>query len=43
MFEDHHGELAALLLDQIAVLDDRIVQLSARGAELAAASPSPGH
>jgi transposase len=24
MFDDHHGELAQLLLDQIAVLDDRI-------------------
>jgi transposase len=30
MFEDHHGELAQLLLDQIAFLDERISQLSAR-------------
>jgi transposase len=30
MFDDHHGELAQLLLDQIAFLDERISQLSAR-------------
>jgi transposase len=29
-FADHHGELAQLLLDQIAFLDERISQLSAR-------------
>ena len=29
-FGDHHGELAALLLDQITFLDERISQLSAR-------------
>ena len=40
MFDDHHGELARLLLDQIAFLDDRIVQLSARAAELTAAMPA---
>jgi transposase len=28
MFEDHHGELAGLLLDQIAFLDERISQLT---------------
>jgi transposase len=40
MFDDHHGELAALLLDHIAVLDAKIVQLSARAGELAAAMPA---
>ena len=40
MFDDHHGELAQLLLDQIASLDERIAQLSARAAELAAAMPA---
>ena len=39
MFDDHHGELARLLLDQIAFLDDRIAQLGARAAELTAAMP----
>ena len=39
MFDDHHGELAQLSLDQIAVCDDRIAQLTARAAELAAAMP----
>jgi len=39
MFDDHHGELAQLLLDQIASLDGRIAQLGARAAELAAAMP----
>jgi len=39
MFDDHHGELAALLLDQIAGLDAKIAQLGARAAELAAALP----
>jgi transposase len=39
MFDDHHGELAGLLLDQIAFLDQRIAQLGARAAELAAAMP----
>jgi transposase len=37
MFDDHHGELAQLLLDQIASLDAKIAQLGARAAELAAA------
>ena len=40
MFDDHHGELAGLLVDQIAFLDDRIARLSARAAELAAAMPA---
>ena len=39
MFDDHHGELAGLLLDQIAGLDAKITQLGARAAELAAALP----
>jgi transposase len=39
MFDDHHGELAGLLLDQIAGLDGKITQLGARAAELAAAIP----
>jgi transposase len=30
MFDDHHGELAQLLTEQIAFLDERISQLSAR-------------
>src|SRR5437588_6603433 len=30
MFDDHHGELAGLLLDQIAFPDDRIAALGAR-------------
>ena len=40
MFDDHHGELAGMLLDQIAFLDDRIAQLTARAAELTAARPA---
>ena len=40
MFDDHHGELAALLLDQIAFLGRRIAQLGARAAELTAAMPA---
>jgi transposase len=40
MFDDHHGELAALLLDQIASLDAKVAQLGARAAELAAAMPA---
>jgi transposase len=40
MFDDHHGELAQLLLDQVAALDGRIAQLSARAAELTAAMPA---
>jgi transposase len=40
MFDDHHGELAALLLDQIAFLDQRITALAARAGELTAAMPA---
>ena len=40
MFDDHHGELAGMLLDQIAFLDQRIKALSARAAGLAAAMPA---
>jgi transposase len=40
MFDDHHGELAALLLDHIAFLDERIAALSARAAQLTAAIPA---
>ena len=40
MFDDHHSELAALLLDQITVLDAKITRLAARAAELAAAMPA---
>jgi hypothetical protein len=39
MFDEHHGELAGMLLDQIAFLDGRIAQLAARAAELTAAMP----
>ncbi len=40
MFDDHHGELAQLLLDQIASLDAKITQPGARTAELTAAMPA---
>ena len=40
MFDDHHGELASLLLDQIGFLDQRIKALSGRAAELTAAIPA---
>jgi transposase len=40
MFDDHHGELAQLLPDQITSLDGKIAQLGARAAELAAAMPA---
>jgi transposase len=39
MFDDHHGDLAGMLLDQIAFLDERITRLSARAAALAAEIP----
>ena len=42
MFDDHHGELAALLLDQVASLDAKIAQLAARAAGLTAAIPAAG-
>src|SRR5215472_13259030 len=40
MFDDHHGELAGLLLDHIGFLDQRIAALSARARQLAAAMPA---
>jgi transposase len=40
MFDDHHGELARMLLDHIAFLDERVTQLTARAAGLAAAMPA---
>jgi transposase len=40
MFDDHHGELAGLLLAQIAFLDGQITQLTSRAAALAAAPPA---
>ena len=40
MFDDHHGELAQLLLDQIAFLDQRITQLTARITAAVAAMPA---
>jgi transposase len=39
MFDDHHGELAQMLLDQIAFCDARIGQLTARITESVAAMP----
>jgi transposase len=40
MFDDHHGELAGLLLDQIAFLDAKIAQLTSRATGMAAAMPA---
>jgi hypothetical protein len=40
MFDDHHGELAALLLDQIAVLDGKISQLNVRIEQMVAVIPA---
>jgi transposase len=40
MSDDHHGELAQLLLDQIAFLDAPIAALTARAAGLTAAMPA---
>jgi transposase len=40
MFDDHHGELAQLLLDQIAGLDGKITQLGTRIGESVAALPA---
>ena len=42
MFDDHHGELARLLLDQIAFLDERVTQLTARITERSPRCPPPG-
>src|SRR5947209_7216658 len=40
MFDDHHGELAGVLLDQIAFPDGKVAQLTARAAEVTAAIPA---
>jgi len=40
MFDDHHGELAQMLLDQLAFLDRKVSQLTSRAAEAAAAIPA---
>jgi transposase len=40
MFDDHHGELARIILDQIGFLDTRISQLTTRITELTAAIPA---
>ena len=40
MFDDHHGELAQLLLDQAAFCDARIAQLTARITASVAAMPA---
>jgi hypothetical protein len=40
MFDDHHGELAALLLDQIAGLDGKITQLGTRIGQAVTAIPA---
>jgi len=40
MFDDHHGELAALLLDQIAGLDAKVTQLDARIGQAVTAVPA---
>jgi transposase len=37
MFDDHHGELAGVLLDQIAFFDGKVARLTGRAAELTAA------
>src|ERR1700680_2377129 len=38
-FDDHHGELARMLLDEIDALSDKIDRLTARSDELVAAIP----
>ena len=40
MFDDHHGELAQMLLDQIAFLDGRIGALTARIGQAVTAMPA---
>jgi transposase len=40
MVDDHHGELAGLLLDHIAFLDTKIAQLTTRATALVAAMPT---
>jgi transposase len=39
IFDDHHGELARIILDQTGFLDDRISQLTTRILEVLAAIP----
>jgi hypothetical protein len=41
MSGDHHGELAGILLDQIAFLDQRIAALSAQAARRCDTNPPP--
>ena len=41
-FDDHHGELARMLLDEIDALSDKIDRLTARVDELVAAIPGAG-
>jgi transposase len=40
MFDDHHGELAGMLLDHISFLDQQIAALTGRSAGLTAALPA---
>src|SRR6516165_6931863 len=40
LFDDHHGELAQILLDQAAICDARITQLNARITAAVAAMPA---
>ncbi len=40
MFDDHHGELAGLLMDQIAFLEERVTQLTTRITAAVAAMPA---
>ena len=40
MFDDHHGELTSLLLDQITFLDAKIAQLTTQATALASALPA---
>jgi transposase len=39
MFDDHHGQLAGMLLDQITFLDQQLSALTTRAAEVTAAIP----
>jgi transposase len=40
MFDDHHGELAGMLLDQVAFLDEHVTQLTTRITAAVAAMPA---
>ena len=42
MFDDHHGELAQMLLDQITALDGKITQLDTRIERQSRRCPPPG-